>query len=126
MTASSNTLGVEMVWIVVKDMDAAIKYYTEVLGLKLVERSDQHNWAELKGPSGIHIGLGSGEECCSVPAGGNGVICISVKDIVKARAHLEQQGAQLMGEIMEVPGHVKLQTLRDPSGNVLQLAQKLS
>lgn len=125
MSLEGNIQGIELIWIAVANMDAAVKYYTEVLGFTLKERNDQFRWAELQGPSGIRLGLGEGEDCGGVSPGGNAVITISVKDISKARQDLQRQRAVLVGDIMEIPGHVKMQTLKDPSGNMLQLCEKL-
>jgi predicted enzyme related to lactoylglutathione lyase len=124
MSLKGNTQGIDLVWITVKDMNAAIKYYTEVLGFEVVSRHDAFKWAEIKGPQGIHLGLGEGEECCGVKSGGNAIITVVVKDLIKARRELQKSGATLVGNIQEVPGHVVLQTVKDPFGNVLQLCQK--
>ncbi len=42
--------------IFVGDMDAAVRFYTEALGLKLLERYGNH-WASIDGGHGLTIGL---------------------------------------------------------------------
>ena len=41
-----------LVWIVVNDLKKAIEFYTETVGLKLMEQNDQFGWAELEGHNG--------------------------------------------------------------------------
>lgn len=120
--------GIELSWIVVKDLKAAIKYYTEVVGLTLHTKAEEFGWAELSGESGAALGLAqapSTEGCCGVPIGGNAIITVAVDNIEKTCAEMKSQGARLIGEITEVPGHVKMQTVRDPDGNIFQVVQTL-
>jgi len=49
----------------------------------------------------------------------------SVNNIEKACDQLKEKGANLLGKIQEIPGHVKLQLFRDLDGNLGQLVQKL-
>ncbi len=41
-------------------------------------------------------------------------------------AFYKEKGAKLVGEIGEVPGHVKMQTFLDPDGNMMQIVQELN
>lgn len=117
--------GIELSWIVVKDIKAAIKFYTETVGFKLTQSTPENGWAELSGPSGSVLGIA--QECKSfdVKAGSNAVISITVEDIDVACDFFKKKGAQLVGEIIEIPGHVKMQTFKDDDGNMMQLVQKL-
>jgi len=116
----------ELAWIVVKDIKKAIKFYTEVVGLKLKQEDDKFGWAELQGPEGgAHLGLAQEHPEMQLKAGINAFLTFTVDDIVKARADLVKKGARCLGEIEEVPGHVKMQTVVDHDGNHLQLVQKL-
>lgn len=121
----NNVKGIHLNWIIVKDVEAAIKYYTEVLGLNLHHFSKEHGWAELSGNEGSVLGIAQENQKFGKKAGTNAVITITVEDINKAREELLKKKAKIVGEILEVPGHVKLQTLEDADGNMLQLAQKL-
>ena len=119
----SNVKGMGLAWIVVKDLDEAIKFYTEVVGLTLKEKHEMFNWAELAGEEGASLGIAASEDF--LPAGSNAICCIGVHDIVKARKEFAAKGADLVGDIVEVPGHVKLQTFKDQYGNHFQLAEML-
>lgn len=118
--------GIYLSWIVVKDIAKAIKFYTEVAGLELKEFDKQFRWAELSGPNGAILGLAEENSECPMKAGANAIVTITVDDLDKANAHFIQKGAKLMGGILEVPGHVRMQTFEDIDGNTLQTVQKLS
>ena len=113
-------------WIVVKDIKAAIKFYTEVVGLTLLNESPEHGWAELSGPEGASLGIA--QECSEMgtKAGSNAVMSIAVEDLDVACDFYRKKGAKLVGEIVEVPGHVRMQTFLDFDGNMMQIVQKLS
>lgn len=112
-------------WIVVKDLKVAIQFYTEVLGLTLLEQSSEYGWAELSGPEGCRLGIA--QECkeMSAEAGTNAVMTFTVDDLNSACDVFKAKGAKLVGEVMEVPGHVRMQTFQDRDGNTMQLVQKL-
>lgn len=118
-------MSIDLIWIVVKDFDKALKEYTEVLGFKIRERADEWKWAELQSPDG-GCTLGICEENEEMIAGTNAVITITVKDLDSKIKELQSKGATLEGDVCEVPGHVKMQTLSDKSGNRLQIVQKLT
>lgn len=118
--------GMKLAWIVVKDLDAAIKFYTESVGLTLMNKNTEHNWAELSGPDGFVLGMGQESPYMDNKAGSNAVMTIEVDDIIAARNSFEKKGITLLGDIMEVPGHVKMQTFMDSDRNVMQLVQCLS
>lgn len=119
-------IGMNLAWIVVKDLEAAITFYTDVVGLTLREKSLEHHWAELSGPDGFTLGLAQESSHMELRAGSNAVVTITVEDIVVAKNFYLKKGAKMLGDIIEVPGHVKMQTFIDKDGNTLQLVQLLS
>lgn len=114
-------------WIVVKDLRAAVRYYTEVVGLKLMECNESYGWAELEGHSGEGARLGIAQENPQekVKAGQNAVVTLTVSDLEKSKAAMVKQGAQCLGDVVEVPGHVKMQSFLDADGNCFQICQLL-
>lgn len=117
----------DLVWIVVKDLKEAVQFYTEVVGMELKELHEGYGWAELSGHTGgARLGIAQENEKDSVRAGQNGVVTLSVKDLLLAKADLEKKGALMVGDVMEVPGMVKLQMVQDTSGNHFQLVQVLN
>jgi predicted enzyme related to lactoylglutathione lyase len=110
-------------WIVVSNLKEARKFFVEVLGLK--EHSfyeGEYKWAEYQGDEGQMIGVAEKDE--QLPAGNNAVITFTVDDIEKAIEDISPK-VNLIGDIMEVPGHVKMQTFSDKDGNYFQLCQLL-
>lgn len=118
----------DLTWIVVSDIHKAKHFFSEILGLEIKSASDDYGWVELQGKKGgMTIGLAKADEAqCPVPAGGNGVITFTVDNIESMKQVFEQKNIQIIGDVMEIPGHVKLLMFKDPDGNYFQLAEVLS
>lgn len=116
---------IDLVWITVKNVKEAVKFYTDVIGLQLMEMSEEWGWAELQGKNGARLGIGQSNDKNPINAGDNGIITFTVKDLDHAKASMMKKGAHCIGDIEEVPGHVRMQMVQDPSGNRFQLVQKL-
>src|SRR5579872_3583029 len=117
---------IDLIWIVVKDLKKAIKFYTEVVGLKVMQLSEEHGWAELQGHErGARLGIAQMEDE-NFKAGKNAVVTFTVENIDQAKREVVQKGGKCLGDIQEVPGHVKIQTVVDADGNQFQLVQMLS
>ncbi len=123
---AAQTLG--LAWIVVDDLKKAVAFYTEVIGLKLMEVHEAFGWAELEGTEG-GARLGIAQQCLKDDegnkAGQNAIITLTVANLEESLKRLIEKGANLVGEIQEVPGHVKMQTVRDLDNNRFQLVQVL-
>ncbi len=117
--------GMELAWVTVKDIKGAIKFYTETVGLKLAEFHEHYGWAELTAPNGMRLGLAQQKAEIGDKAGSNAVVTITVDDINASRNALKIKHAKLVGEVLEVPGEVKMQTFCDPDGNTFQICQLL-
>lgn len=120
-----NHPSMSLVWIVVNDIKEAIKFYTETVGLKLMEFNEQFGWAELEGHSGgarLGIAQKSTHSEADKP-GQNAVMTFTVANIEKSVAEMNQKGVKLIGEVLEIPGHVKMQTAQDADGNRFQLVE---
>lgn len=117
-----------LAWIVVDDLNKAVEFYTQVIGLQLMERHDDYGWAELEGSKG-GARLGIAQRCPTDTEGNqpgqNAIITLTVENLEESLKHLIQQGAELVGAVQEVPGHVKMQTVKDPDQNRFQLVQVL-
>jgi len=119
--AKMQVKGIMLGWIVVKNLDEAIKFYTEVVGLKLMQHTPEMGWAELSGKDGARLGIAQENDQLEQKAGINSIMCISVENIELAVEQYKKKGATLLGDIVEVPGHVKMQTFVDKDGNTFQL-----
>lgn len=113
---------IKLTWIVVEDLDKAVNFYTKVVGLELRNKSDMFKWAELIGEDGCALGIAQTD---SPPPGSNAIVTLTVDDIEESKAELELQDVKMLGDIVEVPGHVKMQMFIDPDGNHLQLVEQL-
>lgn len=117
--------GIHLAWIVVKDVKKAVKFYTDVVGLTIQNFDENYGWAELVGEDGATLGISQQSDDNDIKAGQNAILTLSVEDIVKSSAALAKKGTKMIGEMMEVPGHVKLQMCVDQDGNHFQLCQCL-
>lgn len=120
-----NVTGIKLSWIVVKDLKSAIEFYTKIVGLKLMQDISELGWAELSGDDGSILGIAQESPQMENKAGTNAVVTITVENIEAARKSFVEKGANLIGEVEEIPGHVKMQTFTDKDGNFMQLVQTL-
>jgi predicted enzyme related to lactoylglutathione lyase len=110
----------------ISNMDRAIKFYSEGLGLTLQSRIG-NEWAELVTSSGVVIGLHPAQPPTTVTPGTIGAINLefqTANDLESAISSLKSQGVPFLTDIQEYP-HVRLITCSDPEGNHLFLAQPL-
>lgn len=118
-------LGLQLVWITVSDIKAAIQFYTHILGFKLLEFNEEYGWAELSGEKGAWLGLAQSQPESEFKPGMNSIPTISVENLDAAIKDLQKNKVRLIGSIQEVPGEVRLQTFSDKDGNSFQLCQTL-
>jgi len=104
------------VTVMVTNMDNAVKFYTEVLGLKLKNRFGDH-WADIEGP-GIAIGLHPTSK--DVKRGDNLQIGLKVADLDIAISALEKKGVRFK---INNDDQVRLAFFTDPDKNSLYLVQ---
>ncbi|MBM3198073.1 MAG: VOC family protein [Chlamydiae bacterium] len=126
MQVKTNVQGIHLSWIVVKDLQAAITFYTKIVGLTLLEQNPEFGWAELSGPSGSRLGIAQESSMSEIKKGSNAIMTITVDNIEQACEEFQKQGGKLVGEMMEVPGHVKIQSFIDADHNTMQFVQVLS
>lgn len=107
---------ISLAWYNVAGLEAAKRFYGEVLGLE--PGFEMPGWAEFGSP-GMSIGLAEG------PAGGGATVVLEVADLDSEMARLRAAGVEFCGPVEEIPGVVRLAAFTDPSGNRLQLAQSL-
>ena len=107
----------------VSNLDAAIAWYTDVLGCALIYKVAETGWCELTtSVERVRIGLGENLE-----RGGRGgaTLTFGVTDIGAAKAALAEKRVRLDGDIIEVPGLARLLTFYDPDDNALMFYQEL-
>lgn len=117
-------------WIVTKDFSKAKSFFVDTLGLKIEELNEEYCWMELAGHDGGSIlGVGMASNNPEIPdpikPGQNAVFTMIVENIDADRKELLAKGVRAIGDIIEIPGHVKMATFLDEDGNHFQLAERL-
>ena len=112
--------------IIVADVDRSIRFYTEVLGLKLTNRFG-NDWATVSAGEGLTIGIHPRSPKYPAP-GTKGAIILGLDidvPIEKALSRLAQHGVAIKGTVVRSdPGNFA--NLEDPDGNEIYLWDKMS
>ena len=109
--------GVSTVWLPVNDMQKALAFYSDTLGLSVEERDG--DWAEVTANE-LKIGLNARRS--ETPGGEGGAVIAfspdgSMDDAVEA---LKGKGVEFAGGITDHPWG-RIAAFHDPDGNVLEL-----
>ena len=108
--------GIAAVWVPVTDMDRAVRFYRDVLGLKVDSQSD--DWSEIDA-NGLKLGL-NGREGASGSADGGAVITF------QPDGGIDDEVAELQGKGVEFTGGIsdhewgRIAPFKDSEGNDLQ------
>lgn len=118
-------IGAASVW--VNDMDAAIDYYTRVLGLTLdrvIGEAPQPRMTWLRFPDGRAIIILTDARAMRMEGrvGGFTGLVLDVDDAQRTYRELEERGAVFAAPLMESPEAWRVM-VRDPDGNDLLLYQ---
>ncbi len=112
-----------LVTLFVHDIDKAVRFYVETLGMKLVEESVLHapRWAVIDAGEGFRIALHEGGAVEGRGAFAPSVGLYPKVPIREAIAIYENRGVKFE---MKADGPVTLAHFRDPDDNVLYLCQE--
>lgn len=101
------------------DLKRTVDWYRRVLGFEPFLEVKEIAWCELlTAVAKVSIGFSESE---TVGTDGGATPTWGVTDIAAAKAALEGHGVRLDGDILHIPGMVKLLTFYDPDGNALML-----
>ena len=126
MTTSTGTTLTEIstTMFTVRDVDAALAFYTGVLGFQV--RSDvrfgehgEHRWLEVS-PTGSGARLSLNPPMDGEPGGGS--IGVTSTDVLAEHARLAALGVDVGPEPTPLPGAPLLFSVRDPDGNHVWIA----
>jgi catechol 2,3-dioxygenase-like lactoylglutathione lyase family enzyme len=111
-----------VVTIFVSNMDRAVRFYTEVLGMRVEYRfGDQ--WASLKTDDGMTVGLHPASK--ESPAGRKGSITIGFEvseSIERAVTAMKDKGVKFVGPIVD-DKEIKAAHFEDPDGNEMYIVE---
>lgn len=116
------TISGGMPTIFVSNMDAAVRFYTEALGLTLLERYGDH-WASIDCGHGLTIGLHPAS--AQNPSGRAGSITIGFRSSEPIRdtvTMLKARGVVFRGDIVD-DTQLLVANFQDPDGNPFYLAE---
>lgn len=124
----------ELAWVTVTDIRKAKQFFVETLGLQVTDDAVEHGWLELTAPGDTFV-LGIGQVqpnnqqqqdgCGSVKPGHNAIVTMTVDNLIEAKRLLEQKHVKMLGDVIDIPGHVKMQLFADFDGNKFQLVEIL-
>jgi predicted enzyme related to lactoylglutathione lyase len=107
--------------IYVSDMDRSVRFYTEVLGLKLAQRFGNH-WASVEAGN---LAIGLHPASAHMPAGRDGSTMVGFEvagAIEEAVRILQQKGVKFRGPVNSDKAG-KFASFEDPDGNGLYMFQ---
>jgi len=106
------------VWYRVRDLDAARRFYRDLLGFDETSVDFEERWALLRHGE-MEIGLVEGEPDPDGP-----VAHVDVADAKAEAERLRVAGVEV-GIVLELQGEIRLLDVYDEDGNRIQLAQEL-
>jgi catechol 2,3-dioxygenase-like lactoylglutathione lyase family enzyme len=109
----------DLIYFFVDDMDRAVAFYRDVIGLELAYRSGDE-WAQL-GAGAVQLGLHSAAHGTRRPGG---TLAFTVDDLETTRAALVAQGVEIGHEGGGQGGEPRFVEFDDPDGNVLALFER--
>lgn len=98
-----------------------MRFYRDVLGLPL-KFQDGSRWAQFDAGGASFAVSAAGEGPAT--AGAGAVVVFEVEDLEAALARLQARGVPVEGGPVDMGAHGRYLTLRDPSGNPVQLFQR--
>ena len=118
-TTEQLVTGVDFVPFSTQDMDKAVEFYGEILGLRRSVYMPERNYAEFETGNvtfGVVVGeaMGIGHRVNAL------AVALHVDDVAAARATLEQRGVEFSGDILDT-GVCHMAFFADPDGNALML-----
>jgi predicted enzyme related to lactoylglutathione lyase len=119
ITQTSLVTGTDFITVATKDIDAAMEFYGNVLGLPFSKRWGQMPAAEFETGT-LTIAVMQSDAFGIEFRANNHPIALRVDDVEAARAELESRGVRFKGDILD-SGVCHQAFFEDPDGNVLGL-----
>ncbi|MBV9770216.1 MAG: VOC family protein [Bryobacterales bacterium] len=108
--------------VIVSNMNNSVRFYTEVLGMKLTNRFGDH-WATVDAGKGLTIGLHPASSKYAAPGTGGGMmIGLEIDEPIQQVVNrLQSKGVHFAGPIVNDEGSGSFADFKDPDGNSLYL-----
>jgi catechol 2,3-dioxygenase len=103
----------------VADMDRAVAFYRDLLGLDLIRR-DEDNWAVFDSGGRMFALHGAVEGRPPAPGGATAVFAVA--DLDRTRSLLVERGVEF-GHEGDVTGYARFASFKDPDGNTVQIIE---
>ena len=116
-TTEQLVTGVDFVPFSTQDIDKAIEFYGEVLGLRRSVYIPERHYAEFE-TANVTLSIIDGERMGIGHRANALALALHVDDVADARAALEQQGVEFHGDILDT-GVCHMAFFADPDGNAL-------
>lgn len=111
-----------MVTVYVSDLERAVRFYTETLGLELAYRGGP-SWAVVRAPDGFSVGLHDSMDQAPVGESGSTTLGFHVTgELTDVVEELADRGVQFVGDLTRETA-VPLAYFEDPDGNRMYLAE---
>src|SRR5579884_4038852 len=121
-TTAQLVRGVDFVPLSTKDIDAAVKFYGDTLGLRRSVYAPERHYAEFE-TGNVTLSVVDGERMGIGHELNRIAIALHVDDVEAARGELEQRGVEFHGETLDT-GVCHMAFFADPDGNALMLHRR--
>ncbi len=112
-------------WATVSDIKKSREFFTQTLGLKVIEDDEQYGWLELQGKAGGPVfGFCTSAGSEHVKPGSNAVVTFVTDTYDETKKEFIQKGIKLFDEVSGYPGVPRMICFRDLDGNLLQLVEE--
>jgi predicted enzyme related to lactoylglutathione lyase len=111
--------GVDFFGISTRDLDAAVAFYGDTLGLRRSVHMPERNFAEFE-TGNLTINVHNGEKMGIGHHVSANALAMHVDDVAAARAELERRGVAFAGDTFDT-GVCHMAFFHDPDGNALML-----
>jgi len=111
--------GVDFVGLPTRDLEAAVKFYGETLGLPRSVYIPERNYSEFE-TGNLTLSVYNAERMGLEHSTVRNALALHVDDVAAARATLEQRGVQFAADTLDT-GVCHMAFFQDPDGNALML-----
>jgi len=118
-SAPAPVTGVDFVGMPTRDLDAAVAFYEQTLGLPRSVYMPERSYAEFE-PGNVTLSVFDPSAVGIEHKANPNAIALHVEDVAQARATLEERGVQFVGDTLDT-GVCHMAFFSDPDGNALML-----